>query len=65
MTTRNERMMEKAASSAADLVFLDLEDAVAPTQKEEAREKVIAALNGHDWGRRTVAVRMNAVGTIR
>ena len=59
----NQRMMVKAASSDADLVFLDLEDAVAPAQKEDAREKVIAALNGLDWGTKTRAVRINAVGT--
>jgi len=59
-----ERMIAKAAESDADLVFLDLEDAVAPAQKEQARARVIDALNGIDWGRRTRAVRINAVDTV-
>jgi Citrate lyase beta subunit len=46
----NERMMEKAAASAADLVFLDLEDAVAPAEKVGARAKIVSALRAHDWG---------------
>jgi len=57
-------MIEKSASSAADLVFLDLEDAVAPAQKEAAREKVIEALNHLDWGRKVRAVRINNVNTV-
>ena len=56
--------MEKAAASDADLVFLDLEDAVAPAQKEEAREKTIDALKRLDWGRKVRAVRINAVDTV-
>src|SRR5574341_2366046 len=60
----SEKMMEKAAASDADLVFLDLEDAVAPAQKEEAREKTIEALNRLDWGRKVRAVRINAVNTL-
>ncbi|MBE7518118.1 MAG: CoA ester lyase [Thermoflexaceae bacterium] len=59
----NERMMEKAASSAADLVFLDLEDAVAPAEKVGARAKIVSALRAHDWGRKTRAVRINNVET--
>ncbi len=42
----SEKMLTKAAGSAADEVFLDLEDAVAPNQKRAARGKVIDALNG-------------------
>src|SRR5581483_10690607 len=49
----NERMIEKALASNADVVFLDLEDAVAPNQKVEARGKVIRALKELDWGRKT------------
>ncbi|MCK6563908.1 MAG: CoA ester lyase [Dehalococcoidia bacterium] len=59
----NERMMEKAAASSADLVFLDLEDAVAPNEKVGARGKIVSALRTHDWGRKTRAIRMNNVET--
>src|SRR5207245_2926419 len=46
------------------LVFLDLEDAVAPAEKERARAEVIAALKALDWGRKVRAVRINAIDTI-
>ena len=59
-----ERMIAKAAETDADLVFLDLEDAVAPAQKESARARVIDALRDIDWGRKTRAVRINDVNTI-
>lgn len=59
----NERMMEKAAASNADLVFLDLEDSVAPREKEEARKKAVRALKGLDWGKKTRAVRINDLET--
>jgi len=52
-------MMAKAADSAADGVTLDLEDGVAPDEKERARERVIDALRELDWGDGTVAVRPN------
>lgn len=52
-------MMAKAAGTGADGVTLDLEDGVAPDEKERARERVIAALEDLDWGRRTVSVRPN------
>jgi len=42
-------MMEKAAASEADEVFLDLEDACAPLEKPAARGKVVEALRGHEW----------------
>jgi citrate lyase subunit beta/citryl-CoA lyase len=58
-----EKMIEGAARCDADLVFLDLEDAVAPEQKERARANVIGALNDLDWGRKVRAVRVNDVGT--
>jgi citrate lyase beta subunit len=45
----NPKMIEKAIASAADLVFLDLEDAVAPAQKESSRANVIAALKNPNW----------------
>jgi citrate lyase subunit beta/citryl-CoA lyase len=58
-------MFEKAAASAADFVFLDLEDAVAPPDKEQARKNVIQALREIDWrGRsKTVSVRINGLDT--
>jgi malyl-CoA/(S)-citramalyl-CoA lyase len=59
----SERFFLKATKSTADVVFLDLEDAVAPDLKNDAREAAIAALNGLDWGRRTMSVRVNSLGT--
>ena len=59
----NEKMMAKAAASAADLVFLDLEDSVAPKEKAAARGKIVHALNTLDWGRKTRAVRINNLET--
>ncbi|MCD0505931.1 HpcH/HpaI aldolase/citrate lyase family protein [Bordetella petrii] len=53
----------KAATSAADVVFLDLEDAVAPQLKAQARGQAIAALNEIDWGAKTLAVRVNGLDT--
>ncbi len=55
--------MAKAAASDADLVFLDLEDSVAPAEKTAARALVAAALTTHDWGAKTKAVRINGVHT--
>ncbi len=59
----SERMCEKAASSGADLVFLDLEDACAPAVKESARGIAVAALTNLDWGRTVRAVRVNGIDT--
>jgi citrate lyase subunit beta / citryl-CoA lyase len=59
----NERMCEKAASSGADLVFLDLEDACAPSAKEAARATAVGALTRLDWGRTARAVRINGIDT--
>jgi len=56
-------MMEKAATSNADLVFLDLEDAVAPSEKAQARTKAIKALKTLDWGKKTRVVRVNDLET--
>src|ERR1700692_1595685 len=57
----NPRMMEKAAASAADEVFLDLEDACAPLEKPAARGTVVEALRTHDWHGKTRVVRINQV----
>ena len=59
----SEKMMTKAAGLEVDHVFLDLEDAVAPSEKPAARGKVVAALNGLDWGAKTRCVRINDLGT--
>jgi malyl-CoA/(S)-citramalyl-CoA lyase len=55
------RMVENAAASVADAVFMDLEDAVPPAEKAAALEAAATALTTHDWGRKTVAVRLNAI----
>ena len=57
----NPRMLEKAPTLGADIVFMDLEDAVAPADKEQARKNVIHALLNHDWSRCAVSVRINAL----
>lgn len=54
------RLVQSAAASAADAVFLDLEDAVPPAEKDAALQAAAAALTALDWGRKTVAVRLNA-----
>jgi citrate lyase subunit beta/citryl-CoA lyase len=59
----NPKMMEKAVASPADLVFLDLEDAVAPAQKPAARKNAIAALRELNWGKKVRAVRVNGADT--
>ena len=59
----NPRFIEKAQGLPADEVFLDLEDAVAPSAKEEARRTVVAALNEGDWSGKIRVVRVNDVGT--
>jgi len=56
-------MFEKAATSKADVVFLDLEDAVAPDDKEQARKNIIQALNDIDWGKKTMTLRINGLDT--
>ena len=57
--------IEKAATGEADYVFLDLEDAVAPPQKDDARKNVVEALNDIDWAAlgKTVSVRINGLDT--
>src|SRR3981189_1165620 len=55
------RLVQNAAASAADAVFMDLEDAVPPAEKAAALEAAAIALTAHDWGRKTVAVRLNAI----
>lgn len=57
------KLFEKAARSAADIIFLDLEDAVAPDDKPQARRNIIQALHDVDWGTKTLAVRINGLDT--
>ena len=59
----NVRAIEKAPTLGADLVFLDLEDAVAPDDKEQARANVIDALGVHDWSGCAISVRINGLDT--
>ncbi|MBU6291673.1 MAG: CoA ester lyase [Burkholderiales bacterium] len=59
----NPGMFEKAAKSAADIVFLDVEDAVAPDDKAQARKNIIQGLNDIDWGNKTMMVRINGLDT--
>jgi malyl-CoA/(S)-citramalyl-CoA lyase len=56
-------LFEKAARSAADVIFLDLEDAVAPDDKEAARRNIIQALGDIDWGSKTMMLRINGLDT--
>ena len=56
-------MLAKAPGLGADMVFLDLEDAVAPLEKPAARDKVITAINELDWGDTILCVRVNAWDT--
>lgn len=59
----NPALFEKAARCAADIVFLDLEDAVAPDDKERARSNIVRALNEVDWGSKTMMIRINGLDT--
>jgi len=59
----NTALFEKAAKSAADIIFLDCEDAVAPDDKEKARKNIIQALNEISWGSKTLMVRINGLDT--
>jgi malyl-CoA/(S)-citramalyl-CoA lyase len=56
-------MFEKAAASAADIIFLDVEDAVAPDDKAQARRNIVQGLNEVDWGTKTMMVRINGLDT--
>ena len=56
-------LFPKMAASEADVINLDLEDSVAPNDKETARANIIAAISDHDWGRKTLSVRINGLDT--
>jgi len=55
----SEKMLGKGPGIPADMVFLDLEDAVAPKEKEAARDKVVSAIRDQDWGDKVLCVRVN------
>jgi len=59
----NPALFEKAAKSDADIVFLDVEDAVAPDDKAQARKNIVEALNDIEWGAKTMMVRINGLDT--
>ena len=59
----NTKLFAKMAASAADVINLDLEDSVAPTDKDVARANVIEAINTIDWGNKTLSVRINGLDT--
>jgi citrate lyase subunit beta/citryl-CoA lyase len=63
MPANNVRALEKARSLPADCIVIDLEDAVAPSAKVDARQQAIAAIQAGGFGKREVVVRINAVGT--
>ena len=56
-------LFPKMAVSAADVINLDLEDSVAPSDKDQARKNIIAATHDVDWGGKTLSVRINALDT--
>ena len=56
-------LFAKMAASAADVINLDLEDSVAPNDKDQARANIIAAINDVDWGTKTLSVRINGLDT--
>lgn len=56
-------LFAKMAASAADVINLDLEDSVAPADKDQARANIIAAINDVDWGTKTLSVRINGLDT--
>ncbi|WP_425595289.1 aldolase/citrate lyase family protein [Pseudophaeobacter arcticus] len=59
----NTKLFLKMAASAADVINLDLEDSVAPSDKDSARANVIEALNTVDWGNKYMSVRINGLDT--
>ena len=63
MPGSNARALEKARDIAADVLILDLEDAVAPDAKAAAREQVCAAVKAGGYGRRELVIRVNGVET--
>ncbi len=63
MPGANERALEKAKGIPADVLILDLEDAVAPDAKVDARGRVCAAVQSGEYGAKELAIRVNGIGT--
>src|SRR5688500_17638915 len=59
----SEKMLGKAPGLPADMVFLDMEDSVAPLEKEAARAKAVDAIKNQDWGEKILCIRVNAWDT--
>jgi len=59
----NTKLPPKMAASAADVINLDLEDSVAPSDKDSARKLAIEAIGDIDWGNKTLSVRINGLDT--
>jgi len=59
----NAKLFEKMASSEADVINIDLEDSVAPTDKDAARANTVQAINEIDWQNKTLSVRINGLDT--
>merc|ERR1711916_172483 len=60
----NTKLPPKMATSAADVINMDLEDSVSPDDKEQARQYVIEAIGDIDWGAKTLSVRINGLDMI-
>jgi citrate lyase subunit beta/citryl-CoA lyase len=63
MPAANERALEKAKTIPADAIIFDLEDAVAPDAKADARERAVAAVRSGDYGNRELTIRCNGLDT--
>ncbi|MDG1867143.1 MAG: L-malyl-CoA/beta-methylmalyl-CoA lyase [Yoonia sp.] len=59
----NTKLFAKMAASDADVINLDLEDSVSPSDKDSARANVVEAINTIDWNTKTLAVRINSLDT--
>ncbi len=63
MPAANARALEKAKSIPCDAIIFDLEDAVAPEAKADARDRAVAAVTSGDYGRRLLTIRCNGLAT--
>ena len=63
MPASNTRALEKAKVIPADGFIFDLEDAVVPSSKKEARERAVTAANSKSYGNSEVIIRINGIGT--
>ena len=63
MPAANERALEKAKTIPADAIIFDLEDAVAPDAKSDARDRAVAAVRSGEYGNRELTIRCNGLDT--